>query len=231
MISYWMYHKMKKIYLKVPIIALTSSIVKSSNTANIYEARRTKDGKFVMLSFKEEDIPVELFQAGALLYTPEEALVELESSDWPQGEETATLATNVQHQTVNSPFAAKQLPNGKKIYIRVEGISAVLAEGPNIVSFSIPYTQVKFNELEIIGASTGDKVNLKVLDSANGTYSGQPNYMFNQFGKNVYPSKDFYKRKSDYDADLYYGMQICVEIETSTAKTIYINFILHELKD
>lgn len=129
------------------------------------------------------------------------------------------------------PFAAKVLPNGKKLFSRVKGEEYSLSAGSNTLDFAIPYPQVKFNELEIIGCELGDNATLRIKDDASGTYSTVPNYTLNTFGENVYMAKDYYHRASSYDADLYYGMRIYIEFESESAKTVYVNYILHELKD
>lgn len=143
------------------------------------------------------------------------------------------LAGEPQEVIVDSspPFAAKQLPNGKKLFSRVHGEEYALSAGSNILDYSIPYPAVKFNELEIIGCELGDKATLRVKDDASGTYSTVANYTLNTFGDDVFMAKDYYHRASSYDADLYTGMRIYIEFESESAKTIYVNYILHELKD
>lgn len=128
-------------------------------------------------------------------------------------------------------FTAKILPNGKKLYSRVHGKEFAVSAGSNTLNFSVPYPAVKFNELEIIGCEAGDKVTLKILDDSSGTYTTVPNSLLNTFGTDVYVPKDYYSRASSYDADLYQNMVICIEMNSVTAKTVYINYILHELKD
>ena len=147
-----------------------------------------------------------------------------------QGEPVPATTKQV---TVGSqpPFAAKQLSNGKKLFSRVHGESYSVTAGSNILDYSIPYPQVKFNELEIIGAELGDIATLRIKDDSTGTYSTVPNYTLNTFGVDVNCAKDYYDRSSNYDADLYYGMRIYIEFESVSAKTVYINYILHELKD
>lgn len=44
------------------------------------------------------------------------------------------------------------------------------------------------------------------------------------------PAKDYYNHSSEYDADLYQGMQVRVAYVSISAKTIGINFILNEVK-
>lgn len=131
------------------------------------------------------------------------------------------------------PFAAKTLPNGKKLYTRVHGVAASVSGAPDDIIFTVPYAACKLTGIEIIGGQIGDTVNLKVLDSTTGTYTGVANYQLNQFGYDVNVAKDFYSRESAYDADLFQGMQIKVEYDSvaTLPANVYLNFILHEVKD
>jgi hypothetical protein len=133
--------------------------------------------------------------------------------------------------TTNQPFAAKVLADGRKLFQRVHGESYTLNSGANTFEFEVPYPQVKFNEIEIIGAELGDRADLNVLDTASGLISGIPNFKLNQFGSGVYIKPDYYPRASNYDADLFQGMKISMDYNSQSAKTIYINFILHEVKN
>ena len=129
-------------------------------------------------------------------------------------------------------FAAKKV-EGKSLFTRVWGIKHPItghATDPTELDFAIPYAQVKFNALEVIGGETGDQVNLSVLDTANGDYTTIPNYQLNQFGYTAAIAPGFYKRASNYDADLYLGMRIAIDYFSTTSKDIYVNYILHELK-
>lgn len=137
--------------------------------------------------------------------------------------------------STNYPFAAKTLPDGKKLYQRIHGFSATVSGTPDNITFTVPYPTCKITEIEILEGNTGDIVNFKVLDDTSGTYSGVPNYVLNQFGFSVNIAEKFYSRKSNYDADLYYGMQVRLEYDSTASdllpKTVYINLILHEVKD
>lgn len=139
-------------------------------------------------------------------------------------------------ESQNLPFAAKILPGGKKIFTRMHGKKFTINNSGEDLDFSIPYTQCKITGIEIIGVEKGDKVQFKILDDASGTYSGTPDLILNQFGFDVYPSKDFYNYKSNYDADLYYGMNLRLtydskDVVLDPSRDIYINYILHEIKD
>ena len=127
-------------------------------------------------------------------------------------------------------FAEKKTKEGESIFARTEGVTSSLILGVNSILFTIPYTKAKFNEIEIIGGEKGDKANLKIQDDASGTFTGIPFYPLNQFGKNVAVSKDFYVRKSNYDADLLLGMNIALEYTSISAKDIEINYVIHEVK-
>lgn len=141
------------------------------------------------------------------------------------------LQGGVSHVSVeqNPPFAAKKIGT-KKLYNRIHGVSQTLSVGFNVIEFDTPYPEVKFNEIEFLNGEFGDKVNLKVLDDDQGTYSGIPYYPLNQFAFNANVRKDFYNRKCTYDADLYLNMTVYIEYTSVSAKDIYVNFMLHELK-
>jgi hypothetical protein len=68
------------------------------------------------------------------------------------------------------------------------------------------------------------------LDSSAGTYSGYPNFKLNQFGFSANLGKDYYQQNTNYDADLYQGMQLKFTYNSKSAKTIGINFNLNEVK-
>lgn len=129
------------------------------------------------------------------------------------------------------PFSAKVLQNGKKLFTRTHGKEFALSIGSNTLDFNIPYTQCKISGIEILNGEFGDKVDLFILDDDLGTYSTVPNYVLNQFGFETNIAKDFYNRESSYDADLYYNMYISITYYSESAKNIYINYLLHEVKD
>ena len=131
------------------------------------------------------------------------------------------------------PFTDKILPNGKKLYIRVHGIQESVSGSPDTIDFNIPYNACKLTGIEIINGSVGDTCNLKIIDTPEGIVSGTPNAVLNQFGFDVNIGKDYYKRESSYDADLIKDMKIRVEYNSvnTLPVNVYINFILHEVKD
>lgn len=219
---------MKKIYFKVLIAHITEAILNKSTVKNPYKTQRTTDGKHILLSFEENKIPSEIFKMGYVPMNINEAKTELQTSSWPDDETTPSLINNIIPNSL--PFSAKQLPDGKKIFSRVHGETHSVSTGDNTLNFSIPYPQVKFNEIEIIAAEPGDTADLKILDDSQGTYTSAPNYQLNQFGYSVKIAPDYYRRASSYGADLYYGMVISIEYNSISDKDIYINYILHEVK-
>jgi len=126
-------------------------------------------------------------------------------------------------------FSSKKIGD-KSLFTRVYGQKYTVVEGSNDLLFEIPYAQVKFNALEIINAEAGDTVNLSILDSTAGYYTTIPNYPLNQYGFTAAVAPGFYSRSSNYDADLYLDMQISIGYVSESAKDIWVNYILHELK-
>lgn len=136
---------------------------------------------------------------------------------------------DIKQSVAPSPFASKYIGD-KSLYTRVHGIQSAITVGTNNIDFTVPYAQAKFNALEIVNADVGDKVSLKILDSATGIISTIPFYELNQFGFDIYLPDGFYVRESQYDADLISGLVIRLEYTTAIAKTVKFNVILHELK-
>jgi hypothetical protein len=133
-----------------------------------------------------------------------------------------------------TPYASKTIVISgvtKKLYKRFTGISQALSAGSNTFTWTqANYPWVKFMGIEVVGAETGDTCSFYILDTATGTFSGVPNYQLNQFGYSVNIAKDFYKRLAEYDADIYQGLQFKFVYTSISAKTIYINFDMNEVK-
>lgn len=130
------------------------------------------------------------------------------------------------------PFCAKELPGGEKLYRRAHGYTVTLApNGSTTLIIHVPYNACKINEAEVIGCCAGVSVDIKVLDSTSGTYTGVPSYMLNQFGFNVNIAKDYYKDLSPYDADLRLNMQIQFTFinSSSDTPTLGVNVPFHEV--
>jgi hypothetical protein len=129
------------------------------------------------------------------------------------------------------PFAAKVTPEGKNLFARTTGKKFTLSAGANTLDFDITYAHCKITGMEIVGSKVGDTLDFLVLDDDSGTYSGTANAVLNQFGYDVAMPDGFYKRESNYDADLYLNMTISIEYDSESAKDVYINYVLHEVKD
>lgn len=127
------------------------------------------------------------------------------------------------------PFSSK-LIGTKKLYTRATGVSHAVVVGANTLDFLIPYNEMKFNGIEIVNAKVGEKVSLKILDTATGTITTVPNYLLNQFGFNVNLPDGFYARESMYDADLIKDLVVRIEFTAIEARNVGINYLIHELK-
>lgn len=140
--------------------------------------------------------------------------------------------TDVRSQLL--PFADKKLKDGKRVFNRIHGITADVGGARENIDFSIPYPACKINGIQIVGAQKGDNVNFKVLDTPTGTISGVNNAQLNQFGFNVYLQPDYHEYECAYDADLIEDMTIRLEYDSVATdllpNTVYINFLLHEVK-
>ena len=139
------------------------------------------------------------------------------------------LANKPLGTTAQLPFASKQIGT-KKLYKRATGKQFSLQNGINILTFTIPYAWVKITGLEIINGESLDTVNLYILDDTHGTYSGTPNATLNQFAYTLNITKDFHSYASEFDADIYGGMQVKLEYYSMSTKTVGVNFILNEVK-
>ena len=128
-----------------------------------------------------------------------------------------------------SPFADKHVGD-KSLFKRVHGILQDCVVGNNDFYFTIPYAAAKLNVIEIIGGEIGDTADFFVLDTAAGTVSTIPNYPLNQFAFDIVISKDYYEKHSEYDADVFTGLQLYCRVTSLSAKKIGVNFILNEAK-
>lgn len=128
------------------------------------------------------------------------------------------------------PMAAKRLSTGERLFKRVHGIEIDAHAGQNIATWTTPYPWAKFIAIEFINAEIGDKCSLNVLDSVTGMISGYANANLNQFGFTVNLAERFYRHESQFDADLYYGLQIRLVLNSVSAKKVYVNFVMNEVK-
>jgi len=131
---------------------------------------------------------------------------------------------------IQETFSSKTIGD-YKLFKRVHGMMVDCVIGDNDFIFTVPYTLAKLNILEIIGCEVGDKASFYVLDTATGTLTTVPNMVLNQFGFNIAVAKDYYEQRSEYDADVFSGLQLRCVVNSLSAKKIGVNFILNELKE
>lgn len=122
--------------------------------------------------------------------------------------------------TENSAFSSKKLGT-KSLFARSHGQAFTLAAGANTLEFTIPYTTCKITGAELLNGEIGDYFNFFVVHPTYG--------VLGQFAYTNYVAKDFYARVSSYDADLVSGLVLRCVYTSVSAKTIYINFLLHEV--
>ncbi len=136
-----------------------------------------------------------------------------------------------QNTTISStPAFASKTFGSKSLFKRVRGLQSVVAIGDNTILYVEEFSWVKFMALEIINGEIGDYVSLYILDTVTGTYTGHANYQLNQFGYNANIGAGFYEHKSEFDADIYQGLQIKIVYHSISAKTVGINYIMNEVK-
>lgn len=131
---------------------------------------------------------------------------------------------------LSTPAFASKTFGTKNLYKRVVGQQFPLIAGNNTLLYIEQFPWVKFMALEIINGEVGDYVSLYILDTATGTYSGFPNATLNQFGFSANVGAGFYSHKSEFDADLYQGLQVKIVYTSKSIKTIGINYVMNELK-
>ncbi len=130
------------------------------------------------------------------------------------------------------PFCSKELPNGKKLYRNKHGYTFTLeASTTTVYSITVPYTECKINEAEVLWAPEGVTLDMKIKDTSTGTYSTVPDYVFAQYSHGVVVAKDFYRDISQYDADVYSGMilEFTLTNSSETEKTVGINITFHKV--
>ena len=145
-------------------------------------------------------------------------------------------------QAFEPPFAAKTLPDGSKLFRRKYGVvMTVPANSSNEAKLTVPHTNAKFNEIEVIGGVVGDTVDLSVNDTVEGLIQQSmgvpaeditPHGPLNQFGFDVAIAPGLYKDSSRYDADVIAGMEIVLMYHNNNSEpvTVGVNWTLHEVR-
>lgn len=146
------------------------------------------------------------------------------------GNKTIVNNSNIQNQP---PYGSKTVTVSgvtKKLYARFTGAQYAVTAGSNTLTYTATYPWAKIIGVECINCEALDTVDLKVYDTAAGTYSGYPNALLNQFSYAMNLPKDYYLRYSQFDADIYQGMIIQMTYVSQSNKTIGFNFLLDEVK-
>ena len=73
---------MKKTYFKILTKDLCDEILTKSTVTNPYRTNRTLDGKYILLSFDESNIPVILFKLGYSPLNEIDVKTELQNPEW-----------------------------------------------------------------------------------------------------------------------------------------------------
>jgi hypothetical protein len=135
-------------------------------------------------------------------------------------------------------FASKTVRhNGvsKRLYKRIHGkkFTCVTACTTTDLDFVVPYPDAKIETIEIIGGELGDSLDFEVYDTPCGDISGYPCVKLNQFGFSVYmDATGYYEQHSQYDADVIQNMKFKIKYTNANpTKTVYINFVLNEVKE
>jgi hypothetical protein len=142
---------------------------------------------------------------------------------------TASLSSIQQ----SPPFGSKTISvNGvtKSLFARYTGVQYAVTAGANTLTYTATLTWAKMLGVECIGCEALDTVDFKVYDTAAGTYSGHANALLNQFSFAMNLPKDYYRKMSQFDADVYAGMVISMTYTSASNKNIGINFFFDEVK-
>lgn len=130
----------------------------------------------------------------------------------------------------STPAFASKVFGTKSLFKRIVGKQYSLVVGDNTLLYAETFPWVKFISLEIINGEVGDYCSLYILDTATGTYSTVPNAPLNQFGYGANIGAGFYVQRSEFDADIYAGLQIKIVYTSVSAKTVGINYVMNEVK-
>jgi hypothetical protein len=183
--------------------------------------------KAIAMQYVEEDRIYRVFVPDSPIIFSTEILIG--TDDATDFETNYKAKTNTPNAILPSPYASK-IYGTKKLYARNTGKQFTLTTGSNDLVYTATYPWVKFSAMECIGGEALDYGELKVYDSASGTYSGVANALLNQFGYTLNIGPEFYKRESQFDADLYAGMVLKITYNSISDKTIGINYIMNEVK-
>lgn len=161
----------------------------------------------------------------------------------PSGSDQADFETNFKPTGNQSPVAnsavQSQPPYGAKtvvvsgvkhsLFARFTGFQQAVTEGSNTISYVASYPWVKVVGIEVVNCTALDTASMLVYDNAQGTYSGVPNKLLNQFAFTMNMPDDFYVRMAHFDMDLYQGMTIQFVYTSVSDKTVGINILMDQV--
>jgi hypothetical protein len=129
------------------------------------------------------------------------------------------------------PFANKKI-GAKSLFKRVYGVRKAITQQDNKITWTVPLPWLKINAVQVVGSDGLITADFFVKDSSLGSYSGVPNYTLNQMAFDAVVPDLFFEERSQYDADLYLGMQLELDFGNipDGGLTIGVNFICHEVK-
>lgn len=102
---------MAKVYSKILISELTESIMEKSLIKNPYKARRTQDGRYIFLSFENNNVPLELFKLGYPILNSAQMQSELQNAEWEKEE------TLPQHVRTTSQPSSELLEDNRSMAV------------------------------------------------------------------------------------------------------------------
>ena len=146
----------------------------------------------------------------------------------PSGPQPVALSGPI--SVASTPAFASKNFGTKALFKRVVGQQYALTIGDNTLLYTETFPWVKFMSLEILNGEFGDYVSLYILDTSTGKLTGVPNYQLNQFGFSCNIAPGFYQHRSEFDADIYQGLQIKIVYHSVSAKTIGVNYVMNEVK-
>jgi len=133
----------------------------------------------------------------------------------------------------NSPFKDKKVCNDHRLFKRLHGSDFIplIAGATEILELTIGYAWAKIEAMEVIGAGKQHTCNLIIVDTDTGAFSGVPDAVLNQFCFDAAVAENFHRFASKYDADLYLGMGVQLEITNHSTidSVIALNLELNEV--
>ena len=137
-------------------------------------------------------------------------------------------------QSTSNAFANKKTREGNSLFKRIHGMGSLELDAGETGDFEleIGYDWVKLEALELIGQTGAITCDLFILDDETGSYSTVPKYMLNQFGFDIEIPLEHYRSTSQYDADLYRGMFVLLQVTNTSVFTqnIRANIELNEVR-